>query len=149
MSATPSTMLPLGTTLPAFLLPDFDGRAVSSADFASSRALLVAFICPHCPFVRHVRHGFAAFAKEYQPRGLAIVAINSNDVSAFPDDGPEGMRHEAETVGYTFPYLIDETQQVAKHFRAAYTWTSSSSTPAAVWPGSSTTTDPSPVGDRS
>lgn len=121
MAATPSTMLPLGTTLPAFTLPDFDGRVVSSSDFAASRALLVAFICPHCPFVRHVRQGFAAFAREYQPRGLAIVAVNSNDVGAFPEDGPDGMRHEARTAGYVFPYLFDETQQVAKDFRAACT----------------------------
>jgi thiol-disulfide isomerase/thioredoxin len=121
MTATPSTMLPLGTLLPAFDLPDFDGQPVSSADFHASPALLVAFLCPHCPFVRHIRHGFASFAAEYTARGLAVVAINSNDVSAFPEDGPDGMRHEAGASGYAFPYLFDETQQAAKDFQAACT----------------------------
>ena len=114
-------MLPLGTRLPSFALPDFDGRVVSSDDFADAPALLVAFICGHCPFVTHIRHGFAQFAREYQARGLAIVAINSNDVEAFPEDGPDGMRDEARIAGYVFPYLFDETQGVAKQFRAACT----------------------------
>ena len=121
MTATPSTMLAIGTAMPSFRLPDFDGREVSSADFAKAPAMLVAFLCPHCPFVRHVRAGFSTFASEYRARGLAIVGINSNDVEAFPDDGPAGMRHEAETAGYTFPYLFDETQQAAKDFQAACT----------------------------
>lgn len=121
MVLTPSTMLPLGTRLPSFSLPDSDGRVVSSDDFAQAPALLVAFICGHCPFVTHIRHGFAQFAREYQPRGLAIVAINSNDIEAFPEDGPDGMRDEARRAGYVFPYLFDETQDVAKAFRAACT----------------------------
>jgi peroxiredoxin len=121
MTATPSTMLPLGTQLPSFVLPDFDGRAVSSADFDRSPALLVAFICRHCPFVRHIRSEFARFAREYQARGLAIVAINSNDVEAFPQDAPDGMREEAREAGYVFPYLFDESQAVAKLFKAACT----------------------------
>lgn len=121
MVLTPSTMLPLGTRLPSFALPDFDGRVVSSDDVADAPALLVAFICGHCPFVTHIRHGFAQFAREYQARGLAIIAINSNDVDAFPEDGPDGMRDEARRAGYVFPYLIDETQDVAKKFRAACT----------------------------
>jgi peroxiredoxin len=121
MAATPSTMLPLGTPLPSFALPDFDGREVTSADFDQEPALLVAFICQHCPFVRHIRSEFARFASEYQARGLAIVAINSNDVEAFPQDGPEGMREEARAAGYVFPYLFDETQAVAKLFKAACT----------------------------
>lgn len=121
MVLTPSTMLPLGTAMPSFALPDFDGRVISSDDVANAPALLVAFICGHCPFVTHIRHGFAQFAREYQARGLAIIAINSNDVDAFPEDGPEGMRDEARRAGYVFPYLFDETQDVAKKFRAACT----------------------------
>jgi peroxiredoxin len=120
MAATPSTMLPLGTPLPAFALPDYDGRTVSSSEFHQS-ALLVAFICHHCPFVRHIRSEFARFAREYQARGLAIVGINSNDISAFPEDGPEGMRQEACEASYSFPYLFDESQNVAKLFHAACT----------------------------
>ena len=121
MVLTPSTMLPLGTPMPAFRLPDLNGRLVSPDDVADAPALLIAFICHHCPFVTHIRHGFAAFVREYQARGLAVIAINSNDVEAFPEDGPEGMREEAATAGYTFPYLFDETQEVAKAFRAACT----------------------------
>ena len=114
-------MLAIGTAMPPFRLSDFDGRPVSSSDFSKSPAMLVAFICPHCPFVRHVRAGFASFAREYGGRGLAIVGINSNDVGAFPQDDPAGMRREAESAGYTFPYLFDETQQTAKDFHAACT----------------------------
>lgn len=114
-------MLPLGAALPEFALPDFDGRTVSSADFTGAPALLVAFICRHCPFVTHIRTGFAQFAREYRDRGLSIVAINSNDIAAFPEDSPDGMREEAAAAGYTFPYLFDETQAVAKAFLAACT----------------------------
>lgn len=114
-------MLPLGTPVPGFSLPDLDGRLVSPDDFRDAPALLVAFICCHCPFVTHIRQGFAAFTREYQARGLAIVAINSNDIAAFPEDGPGGMREEARSAGYTFPYLFDETQAVAASFRAACT----------------------------
>jgi peroxiredoxin len=121
MTATPSTMLELGTTLPSFQLPDFDGRMVSNEDVKNASALLVAFICNHCPYVRHIRQEFARFANDYQQRGLAIVAVSSNDVAAYPDDGPEGMRSEATAVGYSFPYLYDESQAVAKAFRAACT----------------------------
>jgi len=120
MTATPSTMLPLGTTMPAFSLTAVTGGSVSSDSFAG-RPLLVAFICHHCPFVRHIRQEFARFAAEYQARGLAIVAINSNDAVAHPEDGPDGMRQEAKQAGYAFPYLYDETQEVAKAFRAACT----------------------------
>jgi thiol-disulfide isomerase/thioredoxin len=113
MTATPSTMLPLGTPLPSFVLPGFDGRAVSSVDFDRAPGLLVAFICRHCPFVLHIRSEFARFAREYQARGLAIVAINANDVEAFPQDAPDGMREEAREAGYVFPYLFDESQAAA------------------------------------
>jgi len=121
MALTPSTMLELGTTTPAFRLPDFDGHLLSDRDFQNATALLVAFICPHCPYVRHIRQEFARFAQEYQAQGLAIVAINSNDTKQVPEDGPAGMKSESASAGYTFPYLFDESQQVAKAFRAACT----------------------------
>ena len=121
MPETPSMMLDLGTKMPSFSLPDFNGQMVSDADFKGSRALLVAFICKHCPFVRHIRNEFARFATEYQARGLAVVAIASNDTTEFPEDGPEGMKEEAAEAGYTFPYLFDEKQHVAQAFKAACT----------------------------
>jgi len=114
-------MLPLGTPAPDFALPDCDGRRHALADCGAAPALLVAFICSHCPFVRHLRAGFAALAREYQPRGLAVVAINSNDIEAYPQDGPDAMRTEAAELGYVFPYLLDPTQSVAKDYRAACT----------------------------
>jgi peroxiredoxin len=121
MPETPSTMLDLGTSLPSFSLSDFDGRIVSDADFKGAKGLLVAFICKHCPFVRHIRQEFSRFAKEYEARGLKVVAIASNSVEEFPEDGPEGMKQEAAEAGYTFPYLFDEKQEIAKAFRAACT----------------------------
>jgi len=121
MARTPSTMLALGTPAPDFRLPDFDGRVHALADFAGSPALLVAFICSHCPFVQYIRAEFARFAREHRALGLAVVAINSNDVAAYPQDGPEGMRAEARQLQYDFPYLFDETQAVAQAYRAACT----------------------------
>jgi len=121
MARTPSTMLELGTPAPGFSLPDFDGRVHTLADFDGVPALLVAFICSHCPFVKHLRSEFAAMAREYRPRGLAVVAINSNDVEAYPQDGPDGMKAEAVECGYVFPYLLDASQAVAKAYRAACT----------------------------
>ena len=121
MPETPSTMLDLGTLLPSFSLPDFNGEVVSDADFKGSKALLVAFICEHCPFVRHVRSEFARFAKEYDAKGLKVVAIMSNSIEEFPQDGPEGMKKEAQEAGYVFPYLFDKDQNVAKLFKAACT----------------------------
>lgn len=121
MSLTPSTMLELGTPLPSFRLPDADGNLMSDRDFQGSPALLVAFICPHCPYVKHIRQELAHFACDYQTRGLAVVAINSNDAAQSPDDSPRGMKAEAAEAGYTFPYLYDESQQIAKAFRAACT----------------------------
>jgi peroxiredoxin len=118
---TQSNMLELGTIAPAFRLPDFEGKIVSRDDFQDAPALVVAFICNHCPFVRHIRGEFARFAREYQQKGVAVVAINSNDLAAYPEDGPQGMAEEARSVGYTFPYLLDESQEVAKAFRAACT----------------------------
>ncbi len=121
MARTPSTMLELGTPAPSFRLPDFDGRPHALEDFAASPALLVVFMCEHCPFVRHVRGGIAALAREYAPRGLAVVAINANDLEAYPEDGPDAMRRESADVGYVFPYLLDATQAVAQAYRAACT----------------------------
>lgn len=121
MALTESNMLALGTLAPAFSLPDFDGRAHDLKEFGAAKALVVAFICNHCPFVKHVRQGFAQFAREYQAKGVAVVAIASNDLEAFPQDGPEGMRAEASEAGYTFPYLLDRDQQVAKAYHAACT----------------------------
>ena len=120
MVETASTMLPLGTQAPHFELPDTGGKRVSSNQF-QGHPLLVAFICNHCPYVRHIRDQFAEVAKEYQARGVSVVAISSNDVEAYPDDGPEKMAEEAAHAGYTFPYLYDETQDVARAYHAACT----------------------------
>ena len=121
MAQTPSTMLPLGTPAPAFTLEDtVSGRTVSLADFAG-RPLLVMFICNHCPFVKHVRAELARIGREYGQRGVGIVAICSNDAERYPDDSPVKMRDEARAAGYTFPYLFDATQDVAKRYRAACT----------------------------
>ena len=121
MSLTPSTMLPLGTSAPPFSLPDVSGKAVSIADFQNAPALLVMFICNHCPYVKHVRSGLAQLARDYQPKGAAIVAISSNDVLTHPDDSPAKMAVEAKDAGYTFPYLYDESQAVAHAYQAACT----------------------------
>ena len=116
-----STMMLLGTKAPVFSLPDTDGRIVSLNDFADSPALLVIFKCNHCPYVKHVRLALADLTRQYQAKGVAIVGINSNDVRAYPDDGPEAMRLEVDAAGYVFPYLYDETQEVAKAYSAACT----------------------------
>ncbi|HZM04389.1 MAG TPA: thioredoxin family protein [Candidatus Saccharimonadales bacterium] len=121
MSLTPSTMLPLGTSAPDFQLPDPDGKMVSLADFKAAPALLVLFICNHCPYVKHIRGALASLARDYQPRGVAIVAINANDANNYPEDSPAKMKTEAQSSGYIFPYLFDETQNVAKAYRAACT----------------------------
>lgn len=121
MARTPSTMLALGTPAPAFCLPDFEGRMHAIGDFAAAPALLVVFACEHCPFVRHIRPEFARFTHEYAAQGLATVVINSNDLAAYPQDGPDAMRRESADFGYVFPYLLDATQQTAKAYRAACT----------------------------
>jgi len=121
MVATPSTMLNLGTQAPDFSLPDTAGNTVSLSDFASAPALLVMFICNHCPFVKHVAPELAALGREYQDKGVAVVAINANDVANYPDDAPDKMSREARQRGYTFPYLYDQTQEVTKAYRAACT----------------------------
>ncbi len=122
MVETASTMLPLGTQAPEFSLPDvISGKKVSLSDFADAPALLVVFMCNHCPYVKHVAAGLADLAKEYQQRGVAVVGVNSNDVATYPDDSPAKMVQEAKARGYTFPYLYDETQEVAKAYHAACT----------------------------
>ena len=122
MVRTASTMLELGTSAPDFSLPNAaDGGTVSLADFADRKGLLVIFMCNHCPFVIHIKHELARFAREYQEQGLGVVGISSNDAGAYPADGPVKMKQEIHEVGYTFPYLYDETQEVAQAYRAACT----------------------------
>ncbi len=121
MSLTPSTMLPLGTAAPDFRLPDTNGKIVSLADFKTVPALLIVFMCNHCPYVKHIRQGLAQLGRDYQPKGVAIVGINSNDAANYPADSPAKMKEEMQVAGYTFPYLYDETQAVAKAYRAACT----------------------------
>ena len=121
MVQTLSTMLPLGTSAPQFSLPDPDGKIVSLSDFEGAPALVVIFMCNHCPFVKHVASGLANLAREYQDKGVAVVGINPNDVANYPDDRPEKMAEASKEYGYTFPYLLDESQEVAKAYRAACT----------------------------
>ena len=121
MALTPSTMTALGSPAPDFSLPNVDGRTVSLADFADAPALLVIFMCNHCPFVIHVAEELARIGRDYQAKGAGVVGISSNYVGTHPADSPEQMVHEAENRGYTFPYLYDEDQAVAKAFGAACT----------------------------
>ena len=121
MSATESTMLELGTSTPGFSLPATDGSTVTHEGAMGEHGLLVMFICNHCPFVIHVAGELAAIGRHCQAVGVGCVAINSNDVANYPDDSPEKMRDEVEKRGYTFPYLFDETQEVARAFTAACT----------------------------
>jgi peroxiredoxin len=114
-------MLPLGTQAPGFHLPDPSGIIVSLADFKGAPALLVVFMCNHCPYVKHIRAGLAKLAGDYRSRGVVVVGINSNDVNNYPADSPAKMAEEAAAAGYVFPYLYDETQVVAKAYRAACT----------------------------
>ncbi|MDZ7778935.1 MAG: thioredoxin family protein [Gemmatimonadota bacterium] len=122
MVSVPSTMVPLGTRAPELTLPEpATGRTVSTEDLRDAPALLVVFLSNHCPFVKHIADELASFAREYGERGLAIVGINANDVEKYPDDSPEKMAEEVASRGYTFPYLFDETQEVAKAYGAACT----------------------------
>ena len=114
-------MLPLGTIAPAFALPDTDGKIISLADFNDAPALLVMFICNHCPYVLHVRTELARLGRDYQARGVAVAGICSNDMASHPQDGPAAMKKEVAAAGYTFPYLHDATQAVAKAYHAACT----------------------------
>lgn len=121
MTATSSTMLTLGTAAPDFNLPDTTGKFVSINDFKNSPALLVIFMCNHCPFVKHVLSRMVRLVREYQVKGVAVVGINSNDVESFPEDRPEIMAKVAKDASFTFPYLYDETQEAAKSYYAACT----------------------------
>lgn len=121
MARTPSTMLALGTLAPDFSLPEpATGKTVALNDF-QGQPVLVAFICNHCPYVLHIQTAFARLAEEYQAKGVAIVAINANDVANYPDDSPENMVQQVNDVPYTFPYLFDDSQQIAKAYQAACT----------------------------
>jgi peroxiredoxin len=121
MALTPSTMVPLGTPAPDFDLPDTEGRQVTLADFGESRALLVVFMCNHCPYVKHVAGELPKLHRDYRELGLAMVGINSNDADNHPEDSPEKMRQEVERRGYEFPYLFDANQAVARAYGAACT----------------------------
>jgi len=121
MVMTPSQMLPLGTLAPAFQLPDPSGRMVSLDDYPEAKGFLVVFMCNHCPFVKHVRGELARLGRELPERGVVMVGINSNDYDKYPDDSPRRMKDEAETYGYVFPYVVDESQAVAKAYLAACT----------------------------
>ncbi len=121
MVETASTMTELGTEAPDFRLPDTAGNEVSLKDFKDAPALLVMFICNHCPFVKHIRSELARFAREYRQRGLAIVGINANNPETHPQDSPERMVEEVRQVGYVFSYLFDDTQETAKAYGAACT----------------------------
>ena len=114
-------MLPLGTVAPEFKLSDTRGKQVALEDFSDKAALLIMFICNHCPFVKHVRSELVSLGRDYLPRGVAIVAISSNDVVNYPEDSPARMADEAKDAGYSFPYLFDESQSVAHAYRAACT----------------------------
>jgi peroxiredoxin len=122
MSLTESTMLELGTIAPDFALTDvLTGKTVSRDDLRGKKALLVMFICAHCPYVKHINEGLAVLGKDYAGKSLSIAAVSSNDVSTHPADSPEGLKRQAETYGFTFPYLYDETQAVAHAYKAACT----------------------------
>ncbi|MGB6931348.1 MAG: thioredoxin family protein [Acidobacteriaceae bacterium] len=122
MARTASTMLALGTTAPDFSLPDVvSGKTITREQAAGPRGLLVMFLCAHCPFVQHVNQELGRLGRDYAGRGLGIVAISSNDAETYPDDGPEGLRRQARKQGFQFPYLFDETQEVAHAYEAACT----------------------------
>src|SRR5579872_7391136 len=122
MAVTPSNMLPLGTVAPAFTLPDtISGKIVSLDELKSNTATVIMFICNHCPFVKHLQNHLSHFAKEYKARGISFIAINANDAIEFPEDAPERMKQIATQFDYSFPYLYDESQAVAKAYQAACT----------------------------
>ena len=122
MAATPSTMMPLGTIAPHFeLLDTVSGRILSLSELKGNNATLVVFICNHCPYVLHINDELVRIAKDYLPKGVSVIAISSNDVENYPQDSPERMKEMAEKTGYTFPYLYDETQDVARAYDAACT----------------------------
>lgn len=122
MAQTPSNMMPLGTKAPDFLLPDVvSGKAVGLSELKSEQATVVFFWCNHCPFVKHISAAVVSVAKQYQALGVSFVAISANDAEKYPQDAPEKMKETARKAGYTFPYLYDEAQQVARAYEAACT----------------------------
>jgi len=122
MARTPSVMIELGTRAHDFTLPDVvSGKALSLHDLKGEKGTLIAFICVHCPFVKHVNSQLVQLAKDYANKGIMLIAISANDAAQYPEDGPEGMKQAAEQLGYTFPYLYDETQATAKAYQAACT----------------------------
>src|ERR1039458_3302819 len=122
MALTESTMLELGTTAPDFALTDVvTGKTVCRDDFRDRKALLVMFICAHCPYVKHIEKGLAALGKDYAGQPIGIIAISSNDAVTHPEDSPAGLKQQAETLGFVFSYLYDETQAVARAYKAACT----------------------------
>ncbi|MFN3852271.1 MAG: thioredoxin family protein [Spirosomataceae bacterium] len=122
MARTESNMLPLGTIAPDFKLKDtISGKDLSLDDLKSEKATVIMFICNHCPYVIHVMPEIIRIANEFQPNGVSFIAISSNDVVAYPQDGPEAMTEFAKQWGFTFPYLYDETQEIAKAYDAACT----------------------------
>ncbi len=122
MARTPSQMIDLGTEAPNFELPDVvSGKTIGLDDFPDAKGFMIAFICNHCPFVQLIRHELARYGREYTEKGIAVIAINSNDIAAHPEDGPDAMRDDARRFGYAFPYCLDEDQSVAKEYQAACT----------------------------
>ena len=122
MALTPSTMIPLGSVAPDFTLPDpVNGGENSLSSLKSDIATVIMFICNHCPYVKHVQTGLVELANDYMPKGVSFIAINSNDVKNYPDDSPQRMKEVAQSFGYPFAYLFDETQEVAKAYDAACT----------------------------
>jgi len=122
MAATPSIMVPLGSKAPDFLLPDtVSGKMFSLNDLASGKATMILFICNHCPFVKHVNTELVRLANDYMPRGISFIAISSNDAANYPEDSPEKMKVVAKELSYPFPYLYDESQEVARTYDAACT----------------------------
>ena len=122
MAATPSTMIPLGTQAPDFMLLDpVTNSHTSLHDVRSDKATVVMFICNHCPYVKHINEGLVKLANDYIPQGVGFVAINSNDAEKYPEDGPDNMAAQSRELGYPFPYLFDETQQTARAYKAACT----------------------------
>lgn len=122
MAATETIRIPLGFTAPDFTLPDtVSGKTLSLQQLKGEQATVIMFICNHCPYVKHVNAQLVALATEYIPRGISFIAISSNDVLNYPDDAPDKMTETAQTQGYPFPYLYDETQEVAKAYHGACT----------------------------
>jgi peroxiredoxin len=121
MVKTASTMLPLGTKAPDFRLPNIDDQEVSLSDLGQGKALVVMFICNHCPFVKHIANQLVSLYDDYHNRGVNFIGISSNDISSHPEDSPEAMKIEAQAQGYQFPYLYDQSQSVAKSYHAACT----------------------------